>query len=95
MPITRNTENVLVNDASGRAVPFVLTAGITLAAASDTLTYTPGILYVGTGGDVAVRTVDNCDLVFVGVPSGTFMPVLVTMVLATGTVGAADFLILY
>jgi len=87
--------NVLIKDPNGRTVPFVITAGITIAATSDTLVYTPGILYVGTGGNVAVQTADGCNLIFTNVPDGTLLPVSVRMILTTGTVGAGDFLLLY
>lgn len=42
-------------------------------------------LYVGVGGDVRVLTVGGDDVTFAGVPSGSFMPVWVIKVFATGT----------
>lgn len=43
------------------------------------------VLYVGGYGDVKVRTVGGDDITFVGVNGGTFMPVQVIKVYATGT----------
>ena len=46
-------------------------------------------LYVGVGGDVRVLTVGGDDVTFAGVPSGSFMPVWVTKVFATGTTASS------
>jgi hypothetical protein len=43
------------------------------------------VLYVGTGGFLAVRTSGNDFVTFTNVPSGTFIPVNVTKVIASGT----------
>ena len=43
------------------------------------------VLYVGVTGDVKVKTAAGNDVVFTGVPAGSFMPVQVTQVFATGT----------
>lgn len=51
-------------------------------------------VYVGTGGDLAVEMADGDRVVFVGVPSGTMLPVRITQVLATGT-SAGDVLALW
>ena len=42
-------------------------------------------LYVGGGGDVAVRMRGGEAAVFTGVPGGTLLPVRVSRVLASGT----------
>ena len=42
-------------------------------------------LYIGTGGDVAVIRAGGNSLVYKNVPDGTFMPILVSQVLVTGT----------
>ena len=42
-------------------------------------------LYVGGGGDVAVRLQDGTELVLANVPTGTLIPIRVTRVLATDT----------
>ena len=43
------------------------------------------VLYVGVTGDVKVKTVAGNDVVFTGVPAGSFMPIQVDQVFATGT----------
>jgi hypothetical protein len=42
-------------------------------------------LYVGGTGDVTLLTVDGTVLTFVGVPAGTFLPVIAQRVNSTGT----------
>lgn len=42
-------------------------------------------LYVGGGGDVAVRMVSGAAVTFVGVPTGSVLPIRVDKVLSTGT----------
>lgn len=44
-----------------------------------------GILYVGTGGTLVVRTIGGDDVTLTNVPSGTFVPVRVRRVFSTGT----------
>lgn len=47
-------------------------------------------VYVGTGGDLAVRMEGGQNsITFTAVPSGTFMPIRVDQVLSTGTTAAA------
>ena len=43
------------------------------------------VLYVGTGGDLRVLTAGGDDVVFIGFPSGGFLPVNVVRVFATNT----------
>lgn len=45
----------------------------------------PCVLYVGTGGDLSVRTAGGDDVIFYNVVSGTFLPVNVVRVFSTGT----------
>lgn len=52
---------------------------------SDGGNFLPSTLYVGTGGDIKVKTESGAILTFVGIQSGTFMPVVVTRVYLTGT----------
>jgi len=43
------------------------------------------VLYVGVAGDVKVTTAGGDDVVFTGILAGSFIPVQVTKVFATGT----------
>jgi len=52
------------------------------------------VLYVGTGGEVRVLTSGNDDVVFAGVPGGTFIPVNCIKVFSTDTT-ASDILALW
>jgi hypothetical protein len=61
---------------------------------ADTGTLTPGTLYIGTGGDIKVKTVDGDTLTFANIPDGTFFPIQVVQVFSTDTT-ADDILILY
>ena len=45
------------------------------------------VLYIGTGGDLEVTTAGGDKVTFVGVPSGTFLPVQVLKVWNTGVSG--------
>lgn len=51
------------------------------------------VLYVGTGGDLEVTTAGGDRVIFVGVPSGTFLPVQVVKVWNTGA--SADIIALW
>lgn len=75
---------------------FQLNANIFLAAGNSYVIYQSGamagggsnfgcVLYVGGVGDVRVLTIDQDDVTFFGVQTGTFMPVQVVKVFATGT----------
>ena len=52
-------------------------------------------LYIGVGGTLKVSMVDGQDAVFVGVQAGTILPIQVTKVWTTGSVGVASILALY
>ena len=43
------------------------------------------VIYVGVTGDIAVETVSGDQATFVGVVGGSFLPIMVSKVLATGT----------
>jgi len=61
---------------------------------STNLTHTSTI-YVGTTGDVSVQmSGTGTAIVFVGVPAGSFLPILVTRVNSTAT-DASDIVALY
>jgi hypothetical protein len=63
----------------------VVTPGTTLLV--------PGVLFVGTGGDVEATPVNGQTRVFKNVPDGSILYVMVKQVLATNTT-AEDILIL-
>jgi hypothetical protein len=52
------------------------------------------VLYVGTGGALKVRSAGGDDVIFTNIPDGTFLPVQVVRVFATGTT-ASDILALW
>lgn len=52
------------------------------------------VLYIGVGGDLGVVTVGGDSVVFVGVPSGSFFPVMVKEITSSGTT-ATNILALY
>jgi len=52
------------------------------------------VLYVGTGGSLAVMTVGGDSVVLLNVQSGSFLPIQVARVLVTGT-SATDILALW
>lgn len=88
----RIAQEVRNYDVSGGPVSFQAIGGAAVTA-SDTTVLQPGPLYVGTGGTVVVTTKNGTALTFVNVADGTFLPVIVTQVLSTGTT-ASDILIL-
>lgn len=62
---------------------------------STALSVVPKALYVGTGGNIAMRGVgDGADQSWKNVPSGSLIPFRASHVRATGTT-AADLLALY
>jgi len=69
----------------GRVSAVVPSNTVDIPYVGDALSVWPCVLYSGTGGDIRVMTAGGDDVTFVGVPAGTFMPVQVTRVFATGT----------
>lgn len=58
----------------------------------------PGaVLYIGTGGDLKVTTISGDTVEFVGLLGGSYLPVQVKRVFATGQTGtiASDIVALY
>lgn len=53
----------------------------------------PGVVYVGTGGNVKVKTIEGNDVTFNNCPDGYEIKCMVTMVYDTGT--TASNLVLY
>lgn len=46
----------------------------------------PQAIFVGTGGDIALRLIgDSTTVTYKNIPDGTFLPVLADQVLSTGT----------
>lgn len=56
---------------------------------ANALPVTSRALYIGSGGTLTIRMMSGDDLTFVGVPSGSFLPIRVTQVHATGTTASA------
>lgn len=55
-------------------------------SASDADIFQPAYIYVGTGGDVAVKVAhDATAVVFHGIPNGGMVPVMCVAVKSTGT----------
>jgi hypothetical protein len=52
------------------------------------------VLYVGTGGNVAIETIGGDSVTLTGVISGSFLPVMVSKVKSTGTT-ASDIIALW
>jgi len=72
----------------GRAAavtPGATTATIPSISTADGSGNNGCVLYVGGAGDVQVITVGGDNVIFAGVNSGTFLPVLVKQVVAAGT----------
>lgn len=61
------------------------TVNIPSVSAADGTGNNGCVLYVGVAGDVKVQTVGGDDVVFTGVLAGSFIPVQVLRVFATGT----------
>jgi len=85
-------EQPFVKDHYGVPVFFQAETGAAVTK-SDTTTLQAGVLYVGGAGNVNVRTRLGADLLFIGVPAGTFLPIVVDMVYSTSTT-ATNILIL-
>lgn len=65
--------------------PAIRAAAVTPSDSTD-LTFVTRGLYVGAGGDVSVDMAETgTSIVFVGVPTGTLLPVRVKRVRSTGT----------
>jgi hypothetical protein len=65
-------------------------ASVTASDSADIAAVTGGtnngcVLYVGSFGDVKVRTIGGDDVTFKNVQAGTFLPVQVIRVFSTGT----------
>jgi len=59
---------------------------------SDTTEYSPTPIFVGTAGNVTLMSADGSTSLFLNIANGTFMPVIATRIMSTGTT-ASDFVI--
>jgi len=79
--MTDKFENVADSEGGSSRAPYAVTPHDTNA-----LSPVPKRLYVGTGGDVALRGLEaDADVVYVNVPSGGYIFVRAEFVRATGT----------
>lgn len=74
--------------AAGLTAPARSAAAVTPSNAATFDEATRG-LYIGTGGDIAVRMLGGQTVTFAAVPAGSLLPVRVDRVLATGTTAGA------
>jgi hypothetical protein len=87
--------------ADSQSVPAIGAVAVTPNDSADISTNQNGApvrsLYIGTGGDLKVKTGDGDIVSFVGLSGGTILPVYVTRVYATGQPGtiAANIIALY
>ncbi len=82
-----------IRNIGDQIVPFVAYSAEAVTP-SDINDIQRACLYIGTGGDVVVRTANSSvNVTFVNVADGTFLPVMVTRILDTGTT-ASDILAL-
>lgn len=95
--VIRNTTNDTLSVVTGIVDSDTLQLSVDIMTSGDTYqlykkTGPKGaVLYVGGTGNVAVETVGGDQVTFVGVVAGSWMPVKVNKVLATGT-DATDIL---
>ena len=81
-------ESRIYNSSNDRPVTFIGSSAVEVTP-SDSTILAPGALYVGDGGDIVLKLIDNTSTVtFTDVPTGTILPLLVTMVYTTGTTAA-------
>ncbi|TNM66393.1 spike base protein, RCAP_Rcc01079 family [Aliirhizobium smilacinae] len=65
-------------------------AGMAVTPSDTTaLSVSSRAIYIGSGGTLAIRMISGDDLTFIGVPSGSFLPIRVSQVHATGTTASA------
>ena len=90
-------DNVGISFSAGY-LQVTFPSNLGLAAPTDfyeTLYLNEGaVMYVGVGGNVAVETIGGDSITFTGVISGSFLPVMVSKVKATGTT-ASDIIALW
>jgi hypothetical protein len=69
----------------GRVSAVVPNDTVDIPYVGDSTSVWPCVLYSGSGGDIRVMTAGGDDVLFVGVPAGSFLPVQVIRVFATHT----------
>ena len=77
-----------------------LSANIFAAGSKDYIIYSqvakePCVIFIGTGGDVELKTADGNEVVFKNIANASFLPVQIKVVRSAGTVTAADFIALW
>lgn len=99
--------DIVYNDTSGAAATVTSVGSTTLGLSADIFTTTPSnyrifdskdtdgpVLFVGTGGDLSIRTAGGDLVVLTNVANGSFLPVMVYGVQATGTT-ASDIIAIW
>lgn len=79
-----NAQDVTPNDS----------ADITLSGSAIASIDNGALLYVGTGGNLTITTLGNQTVTLANVPSGSYVPIQVRRVWATGT-SATNIIALY
>ena len=70
--------------SSGLSSPAYKAAAVALSTAHTTLSYVPRAVYVGAGGNIVCIPAGSTDTVtFVAVPTGTLLPMRVSVILGT------------
>ena len=77
--VTAVTPNVLTLNAD------IFTAGLKAFKIYSTRGSEGPVLYVGTGGTVVMKTVGGDTVTLVNVPDASFLPIMTSVVVATGT----------
>ena len=86
-------EKLRIIGNNGKIVTFASNRAVVVTP-SNTVRFAPGVLYIGTGGNVKVLPQDNTEFVtFMNVADGTFLSIDVIAVHTDTTAG--DILLLY
>lgn len=75
-----------------RIIPY-LADGCVAVSKSDSVVFTPGTVFVGTGGTATIVSANGSTAAFL-VPTGGTIPVLTKMIMSTGTT-ATGFVVMY
>ncbi len=99
--IVYDTTNSVVATVDAIVSDTVLTTSAAIATGASYVIYSQAnnpsngcVLYVGVAGDVKVKMVGGNDVVFKGATAGSFLPINVLQVFATGTT-ATDIVALW